>query len=490
FKDKTSVTANLTSTTTDETPDHPPKTGPNPAPLRPGPKLRKRCGSNTVICSGKHGADVPVCETLVRGVFPVQSQMIPEDNDHRSICLELRAGLWLGELDGSGPGCGLPNRFKSAMNGVPVLRRMRSGRTTNEPVQTRRTSLDPHGIRRLGRFCGFRNRLVGYCLRRGVAHALSEHTTTDNRQFLMGHTKASTYWPYHPQISTVDFPAMFGGRSQRSLEAIMPRRSSQTRLKHGFDEALRSKTRWQRRVRLFEDGPDDNDNKDEDSQDEVGQDVFAAIRRHNVTTQRSKRGIHRIKYPVTSAYKDMLEELDQAQGSETQTANVMMKWFKIRHGIDDFPPGEEPLPGQYKCRFCYQDLTQVHKAHEHVHSCAKKNELGIQKILLKAICPLDQPCCYQKCGHGTQHLHFVPCAATFANMRLGEHYRTHIRTMTKTLPDKTKQSSCFFGSCASNPEGGRLHRGGPTFSSEQERFLHVWEVHQLYTGWAPHVDFC
>lgn len=62
--------------------------------------------------------------------------------------------------------------------------------------------------------------------------------------------------------------------------------------------------------------------------------------------------------------------------------------------------------------------------------------------------------------------------------------------MTKTLPDKTKQLSCFFGSCASNPEGGRLHRGGPTFSSEQERLLHVWEVHQLYTGWAPHVDFC
>ncbi|EAA34240.3 hypothetical protein NCU05388 [Neurospora crassa OR74A] len=228
FKDKTSVTASLTSTTTDETPDQPPQTGPNPAPLRPRPKLRKRCGSNTVICSGKHGADVPVCETLVRGVFPVQSQMIPEDNDHRSVCLE----LWLGELDGS--------------------------------------------------------------------------------------------------------------------------------------------------------GPDGGDDEDEDSQDGVGQDdVFAAIRRHNMTTQRSKRGIHRIKYPVTSAYKDILEELEQAQGSETQTADVLMKWFKICHGINDFPPGEEPLPGQYKCKFCYQDLTQVHKAHEHVHSCAKTNELGIQKSFSK-----------------------------------------------------------------------------------------------------------
>lgn len=169
-------------------------------------------------------------------------------------------------------------------------------------------------------------------------------------------------------------------------------------------------------IDLFDDGSDDDDDEDEDSNDGVGEyDVFAAIRRHNVTTQRSKRGIHRIKYPVTSAYKDMLEELDQAQGSETHTADVIIKWFKICHGIDDFAPGEEPLPGQYKCRFCYQDLTQVNKPHEHVHSCAKTNELGIQKILLEAICPLDQPCCYQKCGHGTQHLQFVPCAATFAN---------------------------------------------------------------------------
>ncbi|KAK3490473.1 uncharacterized protein B0T23DRAFT_405317 [Neurospora hispaniola] len=321
FKDKISITANLTSTTTDETPDQAPQTDPNPAPLRPGPKLRKRCGSNTVICSGKHGADVPVCETLVRGVFPVQSQMIPEDNDHRSICLELPGCVWLGELDGFGPAkTGLPIEFKPAMNSIPVLRRVRSGRTTNEPVQT--VDIHPR-IRRLGRFCGFRNRLVGYYLRRGVAYALSEQTTTDNRQFLMGHTKASSYWLYHPQTS------------------------SRTRLP----------TRWQRRVQLFEDGQDNNDNKDEDSQHEVGQDVFVAIRRHNVTTQRLKRGIRRIKYPVTSAYRDILEELKQAQGNETHTANVLMKWFKICHGIDDFAPGEESLPGQYKCRFCYQELT-------------------------------------------------------------------------------------------------------------------------------------
>ncbi|EGZ68572.1 hypothetical protein NEUTE2DRAFT_133218 [Neurospora tetrasperma FGSC 2509] len=48
-------------------------------------------------------------------------------------------------------------------------------------------------------------------------------------------------------------------------------------------------------IDIFEDGQDGDD---DDGQDVVGQDVFAAIRRHNVTTQRSRRGIHRMKYPV------------------------------------------------------------------------------------------------------------------------------------------------------------------------------------------------
>ncbi|KAK3946499.1 hypothetical protein QBC32DRAFT_198050, partial [Pseudoneurospora amorphoporcata] len=60
------------------------------------------------------------------------------------------------------------------------------------------------------------------------------------------------------------------------------------------------------------------------------------------------------------------------------------------------------------------------------------------------------PCYYQKCGYGPQHLQFVSCGKTFNSYQeIGEHYRTHIRAMTKTLPgpNKTKQLSCFFGSC-------------------------------------------
>ncbi|KAK3392567.1 hypothetical protein B0T20DRAFT_509988 [Sordaria brevicollis] len=48
-----------------------------PAPdVRRGPKLHICCGSNTVVCSGKHGVSVSVCKTLVRNGFPLLSEMI------------------------------------------------------------------------------------------------------------------------------------------------------------------------------------------------------------------------------------------------------------------------------------------------------------------------------------------------------------------------------------------------------------------------------
>ncbi|KAH7635967.1 hypothetical protein B0T09DRAFT_363011 [Sordaria sp. MPI-SDFR-AT-0083] len=81
FKDNISIT-------TDENASRPTNTDAKDPEVRRGPKFHKWCGSNTVICSGKHSADVPVCETLVRGVLPHQSEMLPEDNSHWSICLE------------------------------------------------------------------------------------------------------------------------------------------------------------------------------------------------------------------------------------------------------------------------------------------------------------------------------------------------------------------------------------------------------------------
>jgi hypothetical protein len=53
---------------------------------------------------------------------------------------------------------------------VPVLRRMVDRKVTDTPVHTLDMQTE---IRRLGRACGFENRLTAYCFRRGVAYILA-----------------------------------------------------------------------------------------------------------------------------------------------------------------------------------------------------------------------------------------------------------------------------------------------------------------------------
>ena len=103
------------------------------------------------------------------------------------------------------------------MRNVPVLRRMVKHWVANDPAQT--VDIQPE-IRRLGRFCGFENRLVGYCLRRGVAYILASHTTGFNRRFLMGHKADKQYLPYQSRVSTVDFVALFRDLDERPVTAL------------------------------------------------------------------------------------------------------------------------------------------------------------------------------------------------------------------------------------------------------------------------------
>jgi hypothetical protein len=97
--------------------------------------------------------------------------------------------------------------ISSRMRKVPVLRRTRHHRLTNDPVQ----SVDSHPqFRRLGRFCRFEHRLVAYCLRRGVTYVLAKETTSSTRRFLMGlltkslnHTSQLCHRSTFPQCSEV-----------------------------------------------------------------------------------------------------------------------------------------------------------------------------------------------------------------------------------------------------------------------------------------------
>ncbi|OAL56349.1 hypothetical protein IQ07DRAFT_651104 [Pyrenochaeta sp. DS3sAY3a] len=93
-------------------------------------------------------------------------------------------------------------------------RRGRDHQVTTAPTQT--GDIHPQ-ISRLGRFCGFEQRLTGYCLRRGVAYILALKTSEHHRQFLMGHNDPKMYFPYMSKISTIDFAALFRNLESRSV---------------------------------------------------------------------------------------------------------------------------------------------------------------------------------------------------------------------------------------------------------------------------------
>jgi hypothetical protein len=104
-----------------------------------------------------------------------------------------------------------------SMRKVPVLRRTRHHRITDDLVQT--ADIHPQ-FRRLERFFSFESRLVTYCLHCGGAYVLAKETTGLTRRFLMGHSSDKEFNPYQSVVLPTDFPAMFRGIQQRSLACL------------------------------------------------------------------------------------------------------------------------------------------------------------------------------------------------------------------------------------------------------------------------------
>jgi len=145
-----------------------------------------------------------------------------------------------------------------------------------------------------------------------------------------------------------------------------------------------------------------------------------------------------------SGFNEMLETT--ACETEGQVYPVLTQWYIVCHSINAFAIREEPFPGIYDCRFCGEDLSEPHHAHEHTHACAK--EAATQeatRILDLVSCP-SIPCQFQLALKGK----FVPCGAIFTSHdERGEHMRSHVRYMTKRDDDGNKQLTCYFGECTS-----------------------------------------
>ena len=216
-----------------------------------------------------------------------------------------------------------------------------------------------------------------------------------------------------------------------------------------------------------------------------------STRLHGLPPQIVGRGGNRsMMIKGNSAYNDMQAEIDGAGDNDASISKCLISWYSITHGIDDFFSGQEPHAGTFECRFCGKDLHQCHHTYEHVFSCAKKDARSQAERLREEVFPLDRPCEYQRCGERASFGQFVPCGETFRTMKeQGEHMRSHMRTMTKTVQG-VKKPTCFFKSCARNPQGGRLNRDGPDFDSQDDLLHHLWTEHRVSTTKTTEPLFC
>ncbi|EUC39123.1 hypothetical protein COCCADRAFT_81378 [Bipolaris zeicola 26-R-13] len=373
--------------------------------------------------------------------------------------------------------------MKPAMMHIPVLRRMKDRKVVNDPVQTLEMQTE---IRRLGKYCGFDHRFVAYCLRRGVAYILATHTTKENRRFLMGHKPGSKIFAaYQSRTSTIDFPALF---LELALDLIDPRL---------LDADIDNTT--QNRDALVEElfgAAEDNNRSEEDTSTSTPIDTVLASASSQIALHSRPvdvRGSLKNRTLIqrgNSAYDDFLADIE-AKETESEISQCMIRWYSVCHRPDEFPVGEEPLPGTYNCRFCGEDLSQFHHAHEHTRACAREDASVKAQVLLDTLAPLHQPCQYQTCGSKGTFGQFVVCGETFTTEKdRGEHMRGHVRTMTKKNAANEKVPTCFFGACAANPQGGRLRRDGPDFANEHERLAHVWSAHHVSTLKTTGIKYC
>lgn len=139
--------------------------------------------------------------------------MAPED----TLRLLLTAAMLDGVIDGAESwgdlgkirappneaGTGRRIRMVEEKKKLPVLRYAdRNHNVTEKPEYLGHMT---SALKQLGVYAGLQGRLVGYCLRRGVANKLEAEVSDENRRFLMGHrTNSTIFSAYHSRISTVD----------------------------------------------------------------------------------------------------------------------------------------------------------------------------------------------------------------------------------------------------------------------------------------------
>jgi len=222
---------------------------------------------------------------------------------------------------------------------------------------------------------------------------------------------------------------------------------------------------------------------------------------------RNQRGSSR--YYVGSNACEGLYEVLTGGSTEATLMQKAIECFSIHHVIDAFYPGQEPPRGTYACPVCSIGLLLHEKynpevgnaAWRHTFSCTRKVLLEAASVELKARCPFDRPCQFQKLVVTGSTTAFQQCGNVAKSWpSFFNHNKTHIHTGRRTNGSSpTAHFYCFFKGCAHDlsPRGtdsalDATPRTDPRFDSPAEFNSHIAAAHDIFhnSKEEPIVDFC
>lgn len=214
----------------------------------------------------------------------------------------------------------------------------------------------------------------------------------------------------------------------------------------------------------------------------------ANIRLHGLSKHYTGKGKYTIKSKGISSYMDLRSEIKEQGENNEELFKVMERWYSVIHPLDEFPPGQEPLPGTYSCRFCGENLNSGDFASRrrnrtrHCQNCSQIDATARAQQLHDQLSPFDTPCSFQKRVRGGGR---SPCGKVSSSVaEAGAHNKSHIAGMV-CKEDGEKVRTCHFGSCGSSSE-----IDPPIFTSWAEQLAHVWREHRIWEPKSVAAVFC
>ena len=197
--------------------------------------------------------------------------------------------------------------------------------------------------------------------------------------------------------------------------------------------------------------------------------------------------------------------------NEARLMQKAIECFSITYRIDTFFPGQEPSLGTFSCPICHIELVRKEgeydpemgrSAWSHSFNCSRKVFLDTAKEDLRARCPFNQPCQFQKLVTGSATSLQACGHVAKSQINLFNHLQNHLLAAAQThVIDEAPQKVwyCFFSGCAqdlsSRAKDGSSDtplRSDQRFGSIAELHSHMAAIHNIFykRNDIPNIEFC